>query len=219
VLLSRSSKIAVALAAGMGVGAASPVTIFEEPFAQFDAARWREIEVKGRTEYAVEMLEGVSCLRAYSHSGASIVLARSRFHPRAYPWLSWKWRVDRFVDGENLGRKDGSDASARVYVYFDTPGLPWQKRSLDYVWSTALPAGTILESAYSKASKIIVVESGAASQGQWRWAVRNIEDDYRRCFGHNPPDAVSIGLMVDTDNTRSEALAYFDDIRVSREHP
>jgi hypothetical protein len=118
-----------------------------------------------------------------------------------------------------LGRKDGSDASARVYVYFETPGLPWQKRSLDYVWSTALPAGTILESAYSKTSKIIVVDTGTDSRGQWRGAVRNIEDDYRRCFGENPPAVVSIGVMVDTDNTRSDALAYFDDIRVSREHP
>ena len=196
-----------------------PLILFEESFAQLDLTRWREVEVKGRTDYTVERLEGFSCLRAYSHSGASVLLTLSRFDPDTYEWLSWRWRVERFVEGEELTRKEGSDASARVYVYFDTPGLPWQKRSVDYVWSKTLPVGAILESAYSKAAKMIVVESGMASQGQWRSYVRNMEDDYRRCFGEDPPDVVSIGLMVDTDNTHSEALAYFDDIRISREHP
>ena len=139
-----------------------------------------------------------------------------RFDPDTYEWLSWDWRVDQLVEGEALERKDGSDASARVYVYFESSGLPWQKRDLDYVWSASLPVGTILNSAYSSVSKIIVVESGTASLGRWRHVERNLEEDYRRCFGKHPAHVIAIGLMSDTDNTHGQALAYFDELRVSR---
>ncbi|MDP3703841.1 MAG: DUF3047 domain-containing protein, partial [Candidatus Omnitrophota bacterium] len=125
-------------------------------------------------------------------------------------------RVDQLPTGEALERKDGSDAAARVYVYFETTGLPWQKRNIDYVWSATLPVGTILDSAFSSASKIIVVESGTGSVGQWRRVQRNLRADYARCFGEDPPDVVAIGVMTDADNTRGEALAYYDDLRISK---
>jgi hypothetical protein len=102
-------------------------------------------------------------------------------------------------------------------VYFETGGLPWQKRSLDYVWSASLPAGTVLDSAFSPASKIIVMESGVESPGRWRTVERNLQADYQRSFGRGPvPNVVAIGLMSDSDNTGGETLAYFDTVRVSR---
>ena len=191
--------------------------LWSEPFDALNPAVWREIEVRGHTQYEVVALEGRSCLRATSRQAASILLSPVRFDPDAYEWLSWDWRVDRLVEGEALERKEGSDAAARLYVYFESPGLPWQRRNLDYVWSASLPAGTVLSSAYSSSSKIIVVESGSASLGQWRTVERNLEDDYERCFGKaNLPDVLAIGLMSDTDNTGGEVLTYFDDLRVSR---
>jgi hypothetical protein len=196
-----------------------PSMLFLEPFHVLDPQRWREVEVDGQTHYTVEALEGEQILKAHSRSGASILLCPFRFDPDIYEWLSWRWRVDRLVEEEDLSRKGGSDAAARVYVYFATQGLPWQKRNIDYVWSAHLPVGTLLSSAYSGQSKILVVDSGPAHLGKWRTVNRNIEEDYERCFGQDPPDVVAIGLMVDTDNTRSEALAYFDDLMISRNKP
>jgi hypothetical protein len=195
---------------------AVPAIFWTEPFDALDLARWKDVEVRRRTAYETVTLEGRSCLRAQSRNGASILLAAVRFDPETYEWLSWDWRVDQPVAGEALERKVGSDASARVYVYFDTGGLAWQKRNLDYVWSVSLPVGTVMESAYSPASKIIVVESGPGALGQWRHVERNLEDDYERCFGKQDlPDVVAVGVMTDTDNTGGEALAYFDDLRVA----
>ena len=194
--------------------------LFHETFDRLDPSQWREVEVNGKTHFAIHTLERGKVLKAHSRPGASILLHSFRFDPDTFEWLSWAWRVDRFVEKEDLRRKDGSDAPARVYVYFKTAGLPWQKRNIDYVWSRTLPVGTILDSAYSGASKIVVVDSGVEHQGEWRAVSRNIEDDYRMCFGDaDPPDVLAIGLMADADNTRSEALAYFDDVAVSREPP
>lgn len=203
-----------------GLTASRPLTLFLEPFHQLDPERWKEIEVKGQTQYSIQELNGSRRLQGHSQNGASILMSPFRFNPETYEWLSWSWRVDKFVEGEDLATKEGSDASARVYVYFDTPGLPWQKRSIDYVWSAKLPEGTMLNSAFSKHAKIVVVDSGTEHAGSWRTVVRNIERDYQRCFGRvDPPDVVAVGLMVDTDNTRSEAMAYFDDVMISRDRP
>ena len=198
---------------------ASPAAsvLWSEPFDALNPEWWREMEVRGHTQYEVVTLDGRSCLRATSHQAASILLAPVQFDPDTHEWLSWDWRVDRLVEREALERKDGSDAAARVYVYFESAGLPWQKRNLDYVWSASLPVGTVLTSAYSSSSKILVVESGPASLGQWRTVERNLEDDYERGFGKaGLRDVIAIGLMSDTDNTGGDALAYFDELRVSR---
>ncbi|MBI1992678.1 MAG: DUF3047 domain-containing protein [Candidatus Omnitrophica bacterium] len=191
-------------------------TLWMESFDELRPERWREVEVHRQTRYQVVTLDGRRCLQAHSRAGASILLSQLRFNPNTYRWLSWRWRVDQLVEGEALHRKGGSDAAARVYVYFETKALPWQKRNLDYLWSAALPAGSVLESAYSSESKIIVAESGKERLGQWLAVERNLVDDHRRCFGADPPPVVAVGLMSDTDNTEGEALAYFDDLRISR---
>ncbi len=190
--------------------------LWMEPFEALDPQRWRNVEVKGRTQYDVVALDGQSCLRARSHEAASILVHRIRYDPDTYAGLSWQWRVDQLVDGEDLARKDGSDAAARVYVYFESRGLPWQQQNIDYVWSRSLPVGTVLNSAYAANSKILVVDSGSDALGTWRAVLRDIGQDYERCFHHHAPHVVAIGVMSDTDNTQGQALAYFDDVMVSR---
>lgn len=201
-------------------GGKTPVILtplFLEPFDELN--RWKTVDLTGTTSYTIERQDGESWLKADSRGGASILLADVRFDPDKFEWLSWRWRVDRLVEGEELATKEGSDASARVYVYFNTPGLPWQKRPLEYVWSAVLPVGTVVTSPYPGHPKMLVVESGAAHLGTWRAVSRNLEDDYERCYGGRPPKVVAIGIMTDTDNTKSEAVAYYDDVHVTRASP
>lgn len=193
-----------------------PPVLWTESFDELNRDRWHETTLHGHTTYEVVTLENHRCLKAYSHGGASILLSQIQFNPDAHDALAWDWRVDRLVEGEDLAHKAGSDAAARVYVYFKTRGALWQKRSLDYVWSASLPVGTILSSPYSPESKIVVIESGSGSLGQWRHVQRDLEDDYKRAFGTSAPGVIGIGIMSDTDNTGGEALAYFDEVRIGR---
>lgn len=197
--------------------ASQTLVAWTESFDRLDPAHWREVAVKRHTDYGAVTVDGRACLRAHSRDGASILLHAMQVDPSAHPWLSWEWRVDRPVEGEALMEQRGSDAAARVYIYFKTVGLPWQQRSLDYVWSTTLPVGTLLNSAYSSVSKIIVADGGADAMGRWRRVERNLRDDFYRAFGEPAPAIVALGIMTDTDTLRGEALAYFDDFRLSRE--
>lgn len=190
---------------------------WHETFDRFDSKQWREIEVTRRTAYRAVSLEGRPCLEALSHNSASILVHKISIDPSATPWLSWQWRVDRFVAGEDLPRKEGSDASARVYVYFDTPGLPWQKHSIDYVWSAHLPVNTVLDSPFSSSSKIVVAAGGVENVGRWIRQERNLNEDYRLCFHAEPPHIAAIGVMTDTDNAGGYGSAYYDDLTIRAE--
>ena len=194
-------------------------TLLSEPFDRIDPERWQEVSLKGHSRFTITVLDGQRALQASSHAAASMLVHRLRADPHVYPHVSWRWRAERLLSTENLARKDGSDAVARVYVYFDTPGLPWQRRNIDYVWSSSLPVGTTLPSAFASTSMIIVAESGPEHLGAWRTVTRNVRDDYRRCFGQEPPDVLAIGLMTDTDSTGAEATAYYDDVLMTREPP
>ena len=194
---------------------AHPAIVWSESFDEVNPEHWREVEVRRHTLYEATDLDGRRCLRVESRNGASILLRPMRFDADTYAWLSWDWRVDRHVEREALSDKGGSDVAARIYVYFDSQGLPWQKRSLDYVWSASLPVGTVMNSAFSADSKIIVVDSGSA--GQWRHVERNLQKDFERSFGKPMPSAIAIGVMGDSDNTEGDSLAYVDELRLSRD--
>ena len=194
---------------------APQAAVWEESFDVLDPERWRHVKIHGATQYRIVEIDGRRCLRAESQENASLLLAPVSIDPRRSPWISWSWRVDQLVDGEALDRTSGSDAAARLYVYFDTPGLPWQKRNLDYVWSAVLPIGTSMRSPFGSHLNLIVVERGTESLGRWQRVERDVVEGYRRSFGEEPPKKIiAIGLMSDSDNTGSRAVAYFDDLRI-----
>ena len=55
----------------------------------------------------------------------------------------------------------------------------------------------------------IVVRSGMDDLDKWITEKRNVMDDYRRVFGSEAPQVGGIALMIDTDDTLSDAESYF----------
>jgi len=191
-----------------------PTPIFEERFnGTHLSGRWRDDSRFGWTRYTIVPDAGSTVLRADSQSAASTLIAPVSCSAVDYPRLRWRWKVERLPAGADLSLRRGSDAAARVYVVFTIGRLLWQKRLLNYVWATSRdPNGIQLPSAFSRNSAIFVIESGDEFLNQWRTEERNIYVDYRRAFGAEPPPLAAIALMTDTDNTRSHAIAYYDDI-------
>ena len=61
----------------------------------------------------------------------------------------------------------------------------------------------------------IVVESGAKNLNQWLDYDRNIRADFEKAFGEPPGALVGIGIMTDTDNTRSMVKAWYGPMRLA----
>jgi hypothetical protein len=134
--------------------------------------------------------------------------------PKEYPFLSWKWRVHKLPEGGSELKKQKNDSGAGIYVIFK--GFFKLNRIIKYVWSSSLPVGTLTSSPYNKNTKIVVLESGSAKTDQWIIEHVNVFDDYKRLFGENPPDIEAFGILTDSDNTKSSALADYDDIIISQ---
>ena len=143
--------------------------------------------------------------------------------------------MERSIGEADLARKEKDDAAARVMILYryDSEKVSLLERAkfdgaktmrgeypphamLVYAWAQGVEKGAIVTSPYSDRVKIIAVESGASSAGDWVAEKRNHLEDYRRAFGAEPTAIEAVALMVDTDNTCSEATAWFRSLRFGR---
>jgi len=148
--------------------------------------------------------------------GTSVTLGkRCEFDPHEFPILRWRWRVWRLPQGADERRKATGDSAAGVYVIFGKSRFIPPK-ALKYVWSTSLPPGTTTPSPFSGRTKIVVLKSGPRELGRWVTEEVNVFEDYRRLFGKEPKRAYGVALLTDADNTRSVAIADYDDLVLCR---
>ena len=172
----------------------------------------------------------VTVLRAESVASAGTLAYTLRIDPASHPLLTWRWKVDHVLSRADLGLRAGDDFAARVYVFFDVAleSLPFTARakmrfsrffygpalpiaSLCYVWDNKNIVGTSVWSAYTDRVRIIVLESGQEKTGRWVTETRNIADDFKAAFGHEPPAVTGIAIGNDSDQTGETALAWFGD--------
>jgi hypothetical protein len=144
----------------------------------------------------------------------------------SYPYLSWDWRVRIIPAGGNEYPGNKNDSAAAIYVVFQTGNVPfagWQYQPanwIKYVWSSTLPVGTVITRKIAKMGmnlyegKYIVVASGKKDLGKWITFKRNVIADYERTFGKKPVyKKVFIGILTDSNKTKSRAEADYDNIR------
>jgi hypothetical protein len=62
----------------------------------------------------------------------------------------------------------------------------------------------------------MVLQSGGARLDTWVREQRNVAEDYRTLFGRQPPRVGKVALMIDSNDTRSEAEALFGDLTFAR---
>jgi hypothetical protein len=60
--------------------------------------------------------------------------------------------------------------------------------------------------------RTLVVASGPQQLNQWLPFRRDVRADFELAFGEPPGALLSIGLMTDSDNTQSSALAWYGGI-------
>lgn len=240
-IASRAARFLAASLAAWCL-AASAGAVDELPVGPFSAAApggplppgWHAVNFKDdkrRTTYRLVESDGITVLRADAHGAASGLSHEVTAATTAYPLLQWRWRVANVLNKSDPTTKEGDDFAARVYVTFDYPlhklSLAERLRlrlaralfdpevpaaALCYVWDSRLPVGTILTSPYTSRVRIVVAESGTARVNAWTSVERDVENDFRRAFGEEPPAISGVALATDTDNTREDATAWYGDI-------
>lgn len=189
---------------------AEPILI--DDFEQGLATNWEEKRFFGRTQYRVVADDtGGFCLEAASDASASGLVYPLDLDPRQWPILRWRWKIADTVPGGDARYKATDDYAARVYVVFPHWFFP-RTRTLNYIWANRLPQGAAVPSPYTANSIMIAVQSGRGRRGEWVNEQQHVVDDYRRLFGEEPPRIGAVVIMTDSDNTGTQARAWYDDL-------
>jgi hypothetical protein len=152
-------------------------------------------------------------LEANAKNSAVAIAKKFQYDLTEYPYLIWHWRVLELPqDGDERFKKTG-DSAAAIYVIFEGRFRP---KNIKYVWSASLPVGTITESPYSSKTKIVVLRNQRSPLREWVRERVNVHADYQRLFSGKTEQVQAIGLMSDSDNTESTAVAHYRGLMIGK---
>ncbi|MGM9491792.1 DUF3047 domain-containing protein [Ideonella sp. YS5] len=228
----RSPLLSVVVMAAVLAGCASAPP--PEP-AAVGADDWMPMPLPGKekTRYEWSEKDGRRAIMARSERSAS--MWRKRLQPvrQAVGEVRFSWWIQDVIAGADLTDADRGDAPARVMFAFDgdVGSLPLRTRmlfevaqaltgeqppyaTLMYVWDAHLPVGTVVVNPRSDRVRSIVVDSGPAELRRWRDHRRDLAADFRHAFSEEPGPLTSVALMTDSDNTRSQARAWYGPVEL-----
>ena len=198
---------------------------------------WEHYRLPGKdaTRYAFvrgDGPEGRVAVQASSASSASMLRATMAVTPEQMGQFHFSWKVSSLIEGADMGARESDDAPVRVVLAFDGDRSRFTARewamaelartltgeempyaTLMYVWCNQRPVGTVIQHPRSSRVRAIVVESGTSRLGQWTVYQRDVKADFERAFGEAPAKLTGVGLMTDSDNTRTKAQAWYGPLR------
>ena len=147
--------------------------------------------------------------------------------------VRFSWKVPQLIADADLAQRDAADSPVRIILAFEGDRSRFSPRdamlselaravtgeelpyaTLMYVWCNQRPAGSVITSSRTDRIRKLVLESGSTHLNQWLDYERDIRADYKKVFGEEPGALVGIGIMTDTDNTRSFARAWYGPLRL-----
>jgi hypothetical protein len=196
---------------------------------------WHHLSFPGKTatRFHYARKDGRDAVSVLASSSASMLRRKVRIEPAELAGVRFSWKVPQLIEGADLALRDADDSPVRVVLFFEgdrsrfsvrdsllaelvrsVTGEEMPYATLMYVWCNRREPGTVIASPRTARVRTMVVESGTRNLNQWLDYERDIRADYERAFGEAPGALVGIGIMSDSDNTRSTAQAWYGPVRL-----
>jgi hypothetical protein len=200
-----------------------------------DQMTWEVVRIPGKvaTQYSVVRVSNSTRLMANALSSASMLRKDLRIEPADLNRLSFSWQIHQLIEGADMAHRDHDDSPVRLVLAFDgdrsqfspknamlselshaLSGRPMPYATLMYVWSNHRPVESVILNPRTDRIRKLVLESGGERVNQWLSYERDVRADFEKAFGEPPGALIGIGLMTDSDNTRSHAQAWYGTIRL-----
>ncbi|MEO7852404.1 MAG: DUF3047 domain-containing protein [Rubrivivax sp.] len=149
-------------------------------------------------------------------------------------WLAWRWRLEEGNPAADLRSRSTDDRALQVCVAFDLPlaAVPFVERqflriasqsagrtlppaSVCYVWDSRLADGTVLDDAFTRRVRVIVLHGAGAPLKTWFAERRDVRADFLRLFADEAtqvPPVLAVVVSADADNTQGHSQAYVADL-------
>jgi len=174
---------------------------------------WNLKEFEGQAVVEVVREDSRVALRLVSDRTSFALYRDILLDPKEFPILTWQWKVTKLPTGGDVRDRASDDQAAQIYLVF--PRWPSPRTNSDvvgYIWDTRAPAGLKLTSRQAANVRLMVIQSGSERLGRWVREERNIYEDYVELFRREPPRIGQVAVMVDSNDTRSRAEAFIDDL-------
>jgi hypothetical protein len=201
-----------------------------------DKPQWLHYRLPGKraSEYSFARLDGRDAMAVTARSSASLLRQKIRIEPQNLAQIKFSWKVPALIAMADLAVRENADSPVRIVLAFEgdrsklsaknvmlselahaMTGEPLPYATLMYVWCNTCDPGTVITSSRSDRIRKMVVESGAKNLNMWMDYERNIRADYEKAFGEAPGALVGIGIMTDSDNTRTTARAWYGQVKLA----
>ncbi len=200
-----------------------------------DATAWQHYKLPGKqpSHFSYVRKDGRDAMVAHSASSASMVRQVVRIEPEELGSVRFSWKVPDLIAQADMALRETDDSPVRIVLAFEgdrskfstknamlselaraLTGEEMPYATLMYVWCNTRSRGSVIVNPRTDRIRKLVVESGSDKLRQWVDYERNIRADYEKAFGEAPGALVGIGIMTDSDNTRSTTQAWYGPVTV-----
>ena len=194
------------------------------------APAWQHYKLPGKqpSQFSYVRKDGRDAMAVRATSSASMVRQKLRIEPAELASLRFSWKVPELMAQADMALREADDSPVRIVLAFEgdrskfsaknamlselaraLTGEEMPYATLMYVWCNTRTPGAVIVNPRTDRIRKLVVESGAGRLQQWVDYERNIRADYEKAFGEAPGALVGIGIMTDSDNTRSNTQAWY----------
>jgi hypothetical protein len=187
--------------------------LFKEDFERGIGPEWKKVEFTSETQHTIRKQDANSFLEARAESSASGLAVKLDSISAEGTVLRWRWKIDRVPAGGSDSDIKKFDHTARLFVAFKT--LIGPPRSINYVWANEAAVGKTFEHPSSGRSRFLVLESANGKAGDWITEQRDVAADWKLLFRDDKvPAIVGLGIMTDSDGTKTAVIGSYDDIEL-----
>ena len=193
-------------------------------------AGWRHFTLPGKTATVYDFVrkDGRETLTAKAGTSASMMRREVNIPAANLDDVSFSWQVPLLIEGADLAERDFDDSPVRIVLVFEgdkskfsaknamlselaqvMTGEPLPYATLMYVWCNKRPAGSVVVNPRTDRIRSIVVESGKKNLRQWLDYKRKVHTDFEKAFGESPGKLLSVAIMTDSDNTKTQTAAAY----------
>jgi hypothetical protein len=179
--------------------------------------------------------DGRHALRAHTQASIGLLHQKIRLSAAELAQVQFSWKVPALIANADMALRDADDSPVRLVLVFEgdrskfstknamlselahtLTGEPMPYATLMYVWCNTRAPGSVIVNPRTDRIRKLVVESGAGRLNQWLDYRRDIAADFKAAFGEPPGALLGVGIMTDTDNTRSETQAWYGPVTLTK---
>ena len=195
---------------------AETINVFDFTEEELSTLKVRKVRgAEAKTKYTLGNNENGKYIKAEANNSASGLGKELKINLKKTPFLNITWKVEKDLTGIVENSKKGHDYAARVFVVKKTGATPLSNRAMNYVFSSNNDINTYNPSPFTKKSIDYVLSTTKEDLNEWVTVKVNVRDHFKKFHDLDLDDINGIAIMSDTDNSKLNVIAYYQNIYFS----